>query len=275
MTQGVRIRGAGAAAILLSRNGHARSNGVFDLPQGLRPALPARARGEVGTEPRGTSGRHSPQQHAAYTPGTGSHLSACCYKILRSVRNQAQTGDTEIFPRPSNTHFSFFRHPAPAFADSPPAGSAWSPGQHYQRGWPKPRKSDSIRVLCPGARRAWLYDDCGGGARSQLRSWDSLMEGGGGSMGCPLPRPVEAPYCRRGESLASNSPLRREYQLRSLTSKTPTFQSFFRPSRPALLSSLLETRETLSASSLSPPIARRRWWRPARCAAAEGSGRCR
>lgn len=89
---------------LAGPSGHARSNGRSDLPQSSRRARPASARGEVGTEPRGTSAGPSRQQHAADTPGAGGHSSAGRGKILREVKRLAQRV-TQKVPRPSNVRF--------------------------------------------------------------------------------------------------------------------------------------------------------------------------
>ena len=61
---------------------------------------------------------------------------------------------------PTSHHTSLFLpHSAPASANSQPAGSAQTRRQTYRGGRPRPRKRDSIRVLCAGEGRAWLYDD--------------------------------------------------------------------------------------------------------------------
>lgn len=155
----------------------------------------------------------------------------------------------------SNTHFLFLLHPAPPSQTlrppAPPRPRA--PSRSLQGGDPG-RESPSGCLVGEGIR-AWLYDDGGGRVASgQLRRLGPPDRGGGGRMGSSFPRPMETPYWARGESSSSNSPLRWEYYLKSLISKSHPFKSLLTPS-PALLSFFLDNHTKLpTPTSLFSPF---------------------
>lgn len=111
--------------------------------------------------------------------------------------------------------------------------------------------------------------------RSQLRRLRLPDGEGGGVRTVPCTPHVHSMLNNGGGSLISNFPLRREYHIRSLTLKVPSFKVLFVTSPPTRLSSLLDNRDALPVSGLFFPPLLRRWWGLQGCAGAESSGRCR